>query len=89
MDEIVMKFDRTAPETNHRLFRTVNDLHMFLEELSSRIDRLRNECPVAWSREEFEKSPRAFHFQKEWKERDISPAELEAELVIQKRIDGG
>ncbi len=78
IDDIVGKFDRTATGDKSPVISYVNDLHMFLDDLSQRIDALQNECPIAWSREEFEKAPREFHFQKEWKERwqDISPAEF-------------
>ncbi len=77
IDHIVGRFDSTATGDKSPVVSYVNDLHIFLEDLSNRIERLRTECPVAWTSEEIEKMPES-HFQKEWRGvwEDVSPGQI-------------
>lgn len=77
IDDIVMKFDRTSTGDKAPVVSYVNELHIFMEELSERIRMLRTECPIALSPEARERIPES-HFQKEWKGvwEDVSPAEI-------------
>jgi hypothetical protein len=77
IDDIVMKFDRTATGDKSPVVSYVNDLHIFLDEINDRIDLLKTNCPVALSAEDREKIPES-HFQKEWKTTwdDVSPGQI-------------
>lgn len=76
IDDIVLKFDRTATGDKAPVVAYVNELHIFMEEFSDRISRLKNECPLAF-RESMERIPES-HFQKEWKGvwEEVSPSDI-------------
>jgi hypothetical protein len=46
--DVVSKFDRVSSGDKEKIIDQVRDLHMFLGELDSRIDGLRDECPTGF-----------------------------------------
>jgi hypothetical protein len=46
--DVVRRIDKVSSGDKAKLGNQVNDLHMFIEELENRIDRLRRECPIDW-----------------------------------------
>ncbi|HMK33449.1 MAG TPA: hypothetical protein VK463_00160 [Desulfomonilaceae bacterium] len=76
IDNIALKFDRTSSGDKAHVVAYVNELHMFMEELSDRIRMLDSQCAAAFP-EAIEKIPES-HYQKEWKGvwEDVSPAEI-------------
>lgn len=66
IDDIVMKFDHAATGDKSPVVPYVNDLHIFMDELSERINLLKTNCPIAMSSEMRERIPES-HFQREWK----------------------
>lgn len=48
MYDLVKKLDRTSTGAKEKVVNEVNELHMIIEELGDRIEKLRRECPVSW-----------------------------------------
>ncbi len=46
--DVVQKFDKLPTGDKEKLVPEVNDLHMILEELTERIQKLEKECPTEW-----------------------------------------
>jgi len=52
--DIMRKLDKLPSGDKAKILGNVNDLHVLIEELEDRIDRLRNECPSDWSPDKIE-----------------------------------
>ena len=52
--DVVRRIDKVSSGDKAKLGNQVNDLHMFIEELENRIDRLRRECPTDWKSDQIE-----------------------------------
>ena len=52
--DIVRKMDKLPSGDKGKIMGQVNDLHMLVEELDDRIERLRNQCPADWAPEKIE-----------------------------------
>jgi hypothetical protein len=52
--DVVRRIDKASSGDKAKLGNQVNDLHMFIEELENRIDRLRRECPTDWKSDQIE-----------------------------------
>ena len=52
--DVVRRLDKLSSGDKAKLGDQVNDLHIFIEELENRIDRLRRECPVDWKPDQIE-----------------------------------
>ena len=52
--DVVRKIDKVSSGDKAKLVDQVNDLHIFIEELENRIDRLRSECPLDWKPDQIE-----------------------------------
>lgn len=52
--DVVRRIDKVSSGDKAKLGNQVNDLHMFIEELENRIDRLRRECPIDWKPDQIE-----------------------------------
>jgi len=52
--DIIRKMDKLPSADKGKILGQVNDLHMLVEELDDRIERLRNQCPADWSPEKIE-----------------------------------
>ena len=57
IDEVVSRIDRVSSGDKAKIGDQVNDLHMFMGELESRIDTLKTECPTGWKPEGIELEP--------------------------------
>ncbi|MEW6110336.1 MAG: hypothetical protein AB1632_14390 [Nitrospirota bacterium] len=49
MYDIVRKLDKMSTGEKEKVVPEVNELHMFIEELNDRIEKLRKECPTEWN----------------------------------------
>jgi hypothetical protein len=49
MYDLVKKLDRMPTGSKEKVAHEVNELHIIIEELNDRIERLRRECPVSWA----------------------------------------
>ena len=52
--DLMRKVDKLGTAEKEKILANVEDLHMFVTEMSDRIDQLRNECPTEWSPEKRE-----------------------------------
>ncbi|SPF39871.1 conserved hypothetical protein [Syntrophobacter sp. SbD1] len=76
--DVVRKLDEVSSGDKQKVVPIVNELHMVLEELTDRIDRLKKECPTQWEPENIELEGKFSHSETQWEERwqDVSPAEF-------------
>ena len=54
MYDLARKLDKAPTGAKEKVINEVNELHIIMEELSDRIERLRKECPVSWKPERTE-----------------------------------
>ena len=52
--DVVRRIDKLSSGDKAKMGDQVNDLHMYVEELENRIDRLRRECPIDWKPDQIE-----------------------------------
>ena len=52
--DLQRKIDRLPSADKERMLPNVEDMHMFVVEMSDRIDTLRTECPSEWGAEKKE-----------------------------------
>ena len=52
--EVVRKLDKASSGDKQKVVPMVNELHMVIEELTDRTDRLKKECPIHWAPEKIE-----------------------------------
>ncbi len=54
MYDIIRKFDSMPTGQKEKVINEVNELHIFIEELTDRIERLKRECPTHWDPKEID-----------------------------------
>ena len=47
--DVMRKVDSLGSAEKEKILPNVEDLHMFLEEMTERIEKLKTECPSDWS----------------------------------------
>jgi hypothetical protein len=47
--DVMRKIDKLGTSEREKMLGNIQDLHIFLDDMSSRVDQLRNECPADWS----------------------------------------
>ena len=47
--DVVRKLDKIATGDKEKVVSEVNELHIILEELGDRIEKLKKECPTSWA----------------------------------------
>ncbi|MGD8524138.1 MAG: hypothetical protein PVF56_23510 [Desulfobacterales bacterium] len=47
--DVTRKVDELGSAEKEKILANVEDLHMLLEEMSDRVEKLRTECPSDWS----------------------------------------
>jgi hypothetical protein len=52
--DIMRKLDKLPSGDKGKILGNVNDLHVLVEEMDDRIERLRNQCPSDWSPDKVE-----------------------------------
>ena len=52
--DIMRKLDKLPSGDKGKILGNVNDLHVLVEEMDDRIERLRNQCPSDWSPDKLE-----------------------------------
>ena len=52
--DVVRRIDKLSSGDKEKVSPQVNDLHIFIEELEDRINRLRTECPIDWKPDQIE-----------------------------------
>ena len=47
--DVLRKVDKLGSAEKEKVLPNIEDLHMFLEEMSDRVETLKTECPSDWS----------------------------------------
>ena len=47
--DVMRKIDSLGTAEKEKVLPNIEDLHMFLEEMSDRVEKLKTECPSDWS----------------------------------------
>ena len=47
--DVMRKVDKLGSAEKEKVLPNIEDLHMFLEEMSDRVEKLKTECPSDWS----------------------------------------
>jgi predicted nuclease with TOPRIM domain len=47
--DVMRKVDNLGTAEKEKVLPNIEDLHMFLEEMSERVEKLKTECPSDWS----------------------------------------
>lgn len=47
--DVMRRVDRLGTAEKERMLPNIEDLHMLLEEMTDRVDKLKTECPSDWS----------------------------------------
>ena len=47
--DVMRKFDKLGTAEKGKVLPNVEDLHMLLEEMTDRVEKLKTECPSDWS----------------------------------------
>jgi predicted nuclease with TOPRIM domain len=47
--DVMRKVDKLGTAEREKILPNIEDLHMLLEEMSDRVEKLRTECPSDWS----------------------------------------
>lgn len=64
--DIVRKLDKMPSGDKEKVVPEVNELHMIIEELDDRVDRLKAECPVQWEPDRLELERRTTQLKNIW-----------------------
>jgi predicted nuclease with TOPRIM domain len=64
--DIVRKLDKMSSGDKAKVVPEVNELHMIIEELDDRIERLKKECPVEWEPERIELERKTSQLKTTW-----------------------
>ena len=77
MYEVTRKFDRVSSGDKEKVVPMVNELHMLLEELDDRVERLHAECSTQWEPDKIGIGTK-FSPGTEWKEgwKNVSPGDI-------------
>jgi len=63
MYDIVRKLDKLPTGQKEKFSPQIGDLHMIIEELEDRVERLQKECPTEWKPDEVEINKKISHMQ--------------------------
>lgn len=78
MYDVVRKLDKVSTGDKQKVVPMVNELHMILEELDDRVERLKRECPTEWEPEKIEIENKFHTLGEKWQEvwHNVSPADI-------------
>lgn len=76
--DIVRKLDKMSSGDKQKVVPQVVELHMLIEELDDRIDRLKRECPTEWQPAKIELESKVSKLKTKWEKvwQNISPADF-------------
>ena len=78
MYDVVRKLDKVSSGDKQKVVPMVNELHMILEELDDRVDRLKKECPAQWEPDKIDIEGKFKVMKTKWEEvwKNVSPADI-------------
>ena len=47
--DVMRNFDKLGTSEREKILPNIEDLHIYLEEMTDRVDKLKHECPTDWS----------------------------------------
>jgi predicted nuclease with TOPRIM domain len=76
--DIVRKLDKISSGDKQKVVPQVAELHMIIEELDDRIDRLKRECPIEWHPEKIELESKVAKLKEKWEAvwQNVSPGDF-------------
>ena len=76
--DVVRKLDKMSSGDKQKVVPQVVELHMIIEELDDRIDRLKRECPTEWQPAKIELESKVSKLQTKWEKvwQNISPGDF-------------
>ncbi len=76
--DVVRRIDKLSSGDKEKVSSQVNDLHIFIEELEGRIDRLRRECPTDWKPDQIEIETKIRDLETTYKDvwQNVSPGDI-------------
>ena len=76
--DVVRKIDKMPSRDKENMVPQVNELHMIIEELTDRIDRLNNECPTQWGPDKIELDTKIDSLKVTWEGvwKNVSPGDF-------------
>jgi predicted nuclease with TOPRIM domain len=76
--DVVRKLDKISSGDKEKVAPQVRELHMVIEELDDRINRLKRECPLEWKPEKIELEGKFSGLKTKWENvwQNISPGDL-------------
>lgn len=76
--DVVRKLDKMSSGDKEKVVPQVVELHMFIEELDDRINRLKKECPIEWKPEKIELEGKFSGLKTKWENvwQNISPGDF-------------
>ncbi len=78
MYDVVRKLDKVSSGDKQKVVPMVNELHMLLEEMDDRVDRLRRECPTEWKADRVGIEDKFQIMKTKWEEvwKSVSPGDI-------------
>ena len=64
--DILRRLDKVSSGDKAKVFDQVKDIHILLEELDDRIERLTRECPTEWSPDKIEIEQKLIKLKNKW-----------------------
>jgi len=76
--DVVRKLDKLPSGDKEKVVPQVNELHMIVEELTDRIDRLNRECPTQWGPDKIELETKIDSLKVKWEDvwENVSPGDV-------------
>jgi hypothetical protein len=76
--DVVRKIDKAPSGDKAKLGDQVNDLHMFIDDIENRIDKLRRECPADWKSDQIEMETKFDHLKGRFNDlnANVSPGDI-------------
>ncbi|MDH4233359.1 MAG: hypothetical protein OEW04_15185 [Nitrospirota bacterium] len=78
MYDVARKMDKLSTGEKEKIVNEVNEIHMIIEELNDRVQRLQFECPTDWSPDEMEMNAKstALRLKLEEVSKTVSPSDI-------------
>jgi hypothetical protein len=78
VNDVTRKLDRVSSGDKEKVVPMVNELHMILEELDDRVERLKRDCPTQWEPGKSDLEGKFHTMKTKWEEvwKNVSPGDI-------------
>ena len=78
MYDVTRKLDKVSSGDKEKVVPMVNELHMILEELDGRVERLKRDCPTQWEPDKIDIEGKFQAIETKWEEvwQNVSPGDI-------------